>query len=205
MPGTARVTPRGGWPAVSPSIASTETVTSVSMTRRMIQALVIILTRFMASSHFPERRSGLVLPVAYDPGWQTSAGRVQDIGGLLAVVEADAPDVHVEFRPDLPLRIRAIGMSVAQGLAYERRIDAAFGVRAVAQGALMIGCGRSSALGGRRGVRRDRRAAETRVRIKVLPAARSAYTELPFWNPPIPAGRGTPFACRDTRSPSSSI
>ena len=56
----------------------------------------------------------LVLPVAHDPGWQTSAGRVQDIGGLLAVAEADAPDVRLEFRPDPPLRIRAIGMTVAQ-------------------------------------------------------------------------------------------
>ena len=58
----------------------------------------------------------LVLPVAYDVGWHSAAGRVLDIGGLLAVVEADAPRIRLEFRPDLSLRVRAIGVMIAQAL-----------------------------------------------------------------------------------------
>jgi hypothetical protein len=62
------------------------------------------------------RGVALVLPLAYDEGWQTSAGRVHNIGGLLTVVGGAAPEVLLEFRPDLPLRIRAVGMTLAQVL-----------------------------------------------------------------------------------------
>jgi len=39
----------------------------------------------------------------------------RDVHGV-AVVEADAPRIRLEFRPDLSLRVRAIGVMIAQAL-----------------------------------------------------------------------------------------
>ena len=58
----------------------------------------------------------VVLPVAFDPAWHTSSGRALSLGGLLAVAGADGAELRVEFVPDAALRVRAVGMRVAQGL-----------------------------------------------------------------------------------------
>lgn len=73
----------------------------------------------------------VVLPVAYDPAWQTSSGRAVSLGGLLAVSGADEAQLRLDFVPDVALRIRASGMRLAQvlslfslvalGLAHRRR------------------------------------------------------------------------------------
>jgi hypothetical protein len=59
----------------------------------------------------------VVLPVAYDPAWHASSGRVVSLGGLLAVSCADAAQLRVDFVPDAALRVRAIGMRMAQALS----------------------------------------------------------------------------------------
>jgi hypothetical protein len=59
----------------------------------------------------------VVIPVAYDPAWHTSTGRVISLGGLLAVSGADRAQFELKFVPDAALRIRAIGMRLAQGLS----------------------------------------------------------------------------------------
>jgi len=59
----------------------------------------------------------VVLPVAYDPAWHASSGRVVSLGGLLAVSGAEVARLRVDFVPDAPLRVRAIGMRMAQVLS----------------------------------------------------------------------------------------
>jgi hypothetical protein len=61
-----------------------------------------------------DRGLALVLPVAYDPAWKTSSGRTLNLAGLLAVESVAAPRVELTFAPDMPLRVRALGMLAAQ-------------------------------------------------------------------------------------------
>lgn len=56
----------------------------------------------------------LMLPVAYDSAWHASSGDVQNVGGLVAVVGVDRPDVTVDYVPDMVAVLRAISMTVAQ-------------------------------------------------------------------------------------------
>jgi hypothetical protein len=56
----------------------------------------------------------LVLPVAYDARWRASSGRVEPLGGLLALTGADEDEVRLQFHPDIVLRLRAAGMAAAQ-------------------------------------------------------------------------------------------
>lgn len=59
----------------------------------------------------------LVLPVAYDAAWRTSSGQVRNVGGLLAIVGADRPQLTLTFVPDLVALSRAFAMTLAQVLA----------------------------------------------------------------------------------------
>ena len=72
----------------------------------------------------------VVLPVAYDPAWRASSGRVVSLGGLLAVSGADAAQLRVDFVPDAALRVRAIGMRMAQVLSLFGLLALAFAGRA---------------------------------------------------------------------------
>jgi len=67
----------------------------------------------------PVRAGGhaLVLPLAYDSALRASSGRVQNVGGLAALIEPDARRVTVEFVPDLAAVLRAASMTLAQLLA----------------------------------------------------------------------------------------
>ncbi len=56
----------------------------------------------------------LVLPVAYDPAWKASSGRALNLAGLLAVEDVAASRLDLTFSPDMPLRVRALGMLAAQ-------------------------------------------------------------------------------------------
>lgn len=70
----------------------------------------------------------LVLPVAWDPAWRSSAGDVQNIGGLLAVAGVTVTPVRLRFVPDTVAWLRAAAMTLAQlaslagfaGLVYMR-------------------------------------------------------------------------------------
>jgi hypothetical protein len=59
----------------------------------------------------------LVLPVAYDSAWHTSSGRVQNVGGLVALVDVDQRQVNVDYVPDAVAVLRAASMTLAQILA----------------------------------------------------------------------------------------
>lgn len=59
----------------------------------------------------------LVLPVAYDAAWRASSGQVRDVGGLLAVVDVDQPQVMLTFVPDFVAMSRAFAMTLGQVLA----------------------------------------------------------------------------------------
>lgn len=74
----------------------------------------------------PEGDIAVVLPVAYDPAWHASSGRVVSLGGLLAVSGAGAAQLRVDFVPDAALRVRAIGMRVAQVLSLFGLLALAF-------------------------------------------------------------------------------
>lgn len=63
------------------------------------------------------RGRALVLPIAYDRAWRSSSGEVQDVGGLLALVDVDQRDVVLRFVPDLIAILRAFSMTLAQILA----------------------------------------------------------------------------------------
>jgi len=67
----------------------------------------------------PARAEGhaLVLPLAYDSALRTSSGRVQNVGGLTALIEVDQRHVTVEFVPDVIAILRAASMTLAQLLA----------------------------------------------------------------------------------------
>ena len=56
----------------------------------------------------------LVLPVAYDTAWQTSDGRLQNIGGLLTLTEVRQPRLSLEWVPDRIAWLRAGAMALAQ-------------------------------------------------------------------------------------------
>ena len=74
-----------------------------------------------------DRGQVVVLPVAYDPGWRVSSGRTASVGGLLAILEPDAGELRAWFTPDTSLRIRGIGMAVAQALAVLGLLALGFG------------------------------------------------------------------------------
>lgn len=59
----------------------------------------------------------LVLPVAYDAAWHASSGRVQNLGGLVALVGVDQSVVNVGYVPDGVAVLRAASMTFAQILA----------------------------------------------------------------------------------------
>ncbi len=59
----------------------------------------------------------VVLPVAYDPAWYSSSGRVISLGGLLAVTGADAMAIRLSWQPDAPVVLRALGSRAAQALS----------------------------------------------------------------------------------------
>jgi hypothetical protein len=59
----------------------------------------------------------LVLPIAHDPAWRSSAGQLRNAGGLLAVVNVDQPQVRLTFVPDVVGVLRALALSLAQLLA----------------------------------------------------------------------------------------
>ncbi len=56
----------------------------------------------------------LVLPVAYDTAWQTSDGRLQNIGGLLTLTDVRQPRASLEWVPDRVAWLRAGAMALAQ-------------------------------------------------------------------------------------------
>jgi hypothetical protein len=58
----------------------------------------------------------LLVPVAHDPGWHTSSGRIRNVGGLLAVDEVRDTNVTLTFRPDAVMRVRALALTAAQGM-----------------------------------------------------------------------------------------
>ena len=59
----------------------------------------------------------LVLPVAYDPAWQSSNGQTREVGGLLGVVGVDQRRVILDFVPDAVALLRAASLTLAQLLA----------------------------------------------------------------------------------------
>jgi hypothetical protein len=61
-----------------------------------------------------DRDLALVLPVAFDPAWKSSSGGTLNLAGLLAVERIASPRVELVFSPDMPLRVRALGMLAAQ-------------------------------------------------------------------------------------------
>jgi hypothetical protein len=68
----------------------------------------------------------LVLPIAFDPAWRSSAGAVHDVGGLLALLEVNEAEVTVAFVPDSVAVLRALGMTIAQLLAVGAMAGLAF-------------------------------------------------------------------------------
>jgi hypothetical protein len=70
----------------------------------------------------------LVVPVAFDPAWRVSNGRLQNAGGLVAITDVGERQVTLRFVPDLVTVLRAASMTLAQlcaivgflGLAYFR-------------------------------------------------------------------------------------
>lgn len=74
----------------------------------------------------------LVLPVAFDPAWHASSGRVDNVGGLMALTGVDQRDVTLAFVPDVVSVLRAVSMTIAQflslagllGLAWAGRVAA---------------------------------------------------------------------------------
>jgi hypothetical protein len=60
------------------------------------------------------QRPTLVLPIAYDAAWRASSGRVEQIGGLLAVAGVAQHAVLLEFVPDAVAWLRALSMTAAQ-------------------------------------------------------------------------------------------
>jgi hypothetical protein len=68
--------------------------------------------------HLDDARSAvdhaIVLPVAYDPAWQPSDGRTENVGGLLTLVDVQRPDIRLDFIPDRPAVVRALAMTLAQ-------------------------------------------------------------------------------------------
>jgi hypothetical protein len=58
----------------------------------------------------------LVLPVAHDPAWRASSGRVENIGGLLALADVSRSPVRLDFVPDTVATLRALAMTAGQSL-----------------------------------------------------------------------------------------
>jgi hypothetical protein len=56
----------------------------------------------------------LVLPVAYDSAWRPSNGRIENVGGLLSVVDVDQRRVTLRFVPDAVAIVLAVAMTIAQ-------------------------------------------------------------------------------------------
>jgi hypothetical protein len=67
----------------------------------------------------------LVLPVAYDSAWKASSGRVENIGGLVALTAVTEPRVVVSFEPDTVAVLHSAGMTLA-------RLFTCFGLLALA-------------------------------------------------------------------------
>jgi hypothetical protein len=63
------------------------------------------------------RGHALVLPVVHDGAWRTSNGTVQNVGGLLALVDVDQRRLTLEFVPDGVALLRAAANTAAQILA----------------------------------------------------------------------------------------
>jgi hypothetical protein len=78
----------------------------------------------------PSASTGLtfVLPLAFDSAWTASSGRIHDVAGLVALTEADQPDIVLRFVPDAVAVLRSIATTAAQlvgclgliGLAFVR-------------------------------------------------------------------------------------
>jgi hypothetical protein len=68
----------------------------------------------------------LVLPIAFDSAWRSSAGTVQDVGGLLALLDVNEGEVTVTFVPDTVAVLRALGLTLAQVLAVGAMAGLAF-------------------------------------------------------------------------------
>jgi hypothetical protein len=56
----------------------------------------------------------LVLPVAYDPAWRTTSGRIQNVGGLLALADVTDATVRLEFGLDAVAALRAMSLALGQ-------------------------------------------------------------------------------------------
>ena len=67
----------------------------------------------------PSAATGLtfVLPLAFDSAWTASSGRVNEVGGLVALTGADQPDIVLRFVPDAVAVLRSIATVVAQIIA----------------------------------------------------------------------------------------
>jgi hypothetical protein len=60
------------------------------------------------------RGQTLVLPVAHDTAWRSSAGQLRDVGGLLALTGVDQSHVALTFVPDGVAVLRALALALAQ-------------------------------------------------------------------------------------------
>ena len=56
----------------------------------------------------------LVVPIAYDSAWTASHGRLENIGGLLALTAAHEPRVRLAFTPDMVVMLRSVAISLSQ-------------------------------------------------------------------------------------------
>jgi hypothetical protein len=121
------------------------------------------------------RDRAMVLPVAYDSGWRASSGRLQNVGGLLALVNVDRPRVVLRFVPDAVAISRAIAMTVAQVLACVGLIGLAM-VRSRAIDEAVLAHERAAADAVRRHVSLTRAVVLPPLR-RALSAARSALRE----------------------------
>jgi hypothetical protein len=67
----------------------------------------------------PSAATGLtfVLPLAFDAAWTASSGRVNEVGGLVALAGADQRDIVLRYVPDAVAVLRSIATIVAQIIA----------------------------------------------------------------------------------------
>jgi len=68
----------------------------------------------------------MVLPVAFDSAWTVSSGRLEKVGGLLALTGADQTRVVLSYSPDVVSMLRAMATDLSQLLTCLGLIGLAF-------------------------------------------------------------------------------